>query len=291
MLVSQVVRQTVAPVIFGDQFNRAGQLAGSSLDYGSAVWSLITGNGATTYSSGGGYVSGSGTAVSIHGFDVKRGSYRIRVTQPSTSNLGGDCIYFRVKDASNWWRLRENGNQVTTPGGSYQVTEWREVWVVQYRFEAPPGCHSGHSHTGYAYSAWVLEGSSPPRPATPGTVAHQHNTCVFHYHGVENMYPSHPEYRMRTETYPPSSSPMHQLVLEKRVNGTVSQVALFTNLGSTPPPSWGVNVTPSQVQVVQGTAVKGSYNDSTLSGEFIVGVGRGPSSAYTQSRINSFKVT
>jgi hypothetical protein len=157
---------------------------------------------------------------------------------------GGDALYMRVVDASNWLRLRLRTWSVTTSSTTQNYrTEYE--WGVFYQVYGSGNLNSGettgqHSHsTPYSPARYGWGGYSTP-PSFPGTANHTHGTYYpdgtytssyaqrNHAHNYTNSYPQKTGGTRQvndgsTTTY--NTTTYRQVILDKSVAGTITTLA------------------------------------------------------------------
>lgn len=289
--------------VYEDTFSGSGALG--TIEKGGVAWEAITG----TWSRSNGYASTSTAASSNPIAVIDTGVGQID-TSINCSSGGGDALYFRVVDASNWLRARVYS--VTTSSTYYQ-TEYRIADVTveyEYRFyqvhDPSMGTHTGiYSGTAspsndYDYRWLTSDSQAAAYVAGGGTyVSHDHSGGGNHYH--EYTYKSYtatgnsrnqingyywstssnpdgsgPDYWTgETQSVPYSSSSTTRTVyLEKCVAGTVTSLGSYNTSAST----LRVRADGPVIQVYINGTLRITGNDSTHSTATKHGVGRGATS-------------
>lgn len=90
-----------------DTFTRADGALGIT-EIGGATWEVVSGTWTITGNKANTSTAGSSNPKAV--VDLAENDIDLSILM---GNQGGDCIYFRVVDNNNWWRLRYYGNQGT----------------------------------------------------------------------------------------------------------------------------------------------------------------------------------
>lgn len=257
-------------------------------------WDKLTG---TSFGTSGGKVSTSTTANSI--YILKNGYKSVRVTAALDALSGGDAIYFRVKDANNWIRVREystyssNYSQCTyTSLGGYTVT-------VSQPNEG--NCYGITSSTNPSFEYQTLCGSQ-----IIGFTNYQWeyvgNICGLPWKLLSYYNYGYNEVNLTKRDW------QYSVAIEKMENGTLttlgtpqtySRQQITSSTWTNAIPTTGdqpnaahtltVEVTPTLISYT-GYNVSGSVSNTDLADFAGVGIGRGSSSIYTASGLNSIAI-
>jgi len=257
-------------------------------------WDKLTG---TSFGTSGGKVSTSTTANSI--YILKNGYKSVRVTAALDALSGGDAIYFRVKDANNWIRVREystyssNYSQCTyTSMGGYTVGDasddgscYGTFSSANPSFEYQTVC--GQQIIGYANFVWNY------RPECYSTTVWK--LISYYNYGYNEVNLTKRDWQ-------------YSVAIEKMENGTLttlgtpqtySRPQITASTWTNAIPTTGdqpnaahtltVEVTPTLISYT-GYNVSGSVSNTDLADFAGVGIGRGSSSIYTASGLNSIAI-
>lgn len=209
-------------VVYSDTFTRPDTAVGSGLGAipeGGPAWQVI--NGSWRIVSNRAYSDTAGSSNPIAVVPSSTGNGDISA---SVSGLGGDAIYARVTDASNWVRLRVRRYEVTESGG-YYVTEylWKGTYI--HGSHNPPVSNNDPS----PYYHYIAHSSPSSAPSFPSTISVSHTYTLS---GVSEAHTHNYSYSSSTytgdtrQTYVATTNTYtyYQLVLEKAVAGTVTTI-------------------------------------------------------------------
>ena len=135
-----------------DDFNRTGSTLGTT-STGGVAWSELTGTWSTNGTNP--TTSNAASTSPVATVDSRSGDADASVTVAP-----GDALYFRVKDANNWWRLREQTN-------AHPYTYYTSDPYTYYTYSYSPNawtlydvwCEDGHA--GYPPTGTYYSGASP----------------------------------------------------------------------------------------------------------------------------------
>lgn len=190
---------------YTDPLTGSGALAGSGVGVTDKNWSAVTGTGtrgasATSFSG-----ASAGTAFAVADFGMADFDLQVK----SYEGLGGgDAIYWRVTDGSNWFRLRQRYQRTTsTSYGPWYGTGWGpEAYSIAY----VPG-QSGYYSPGTYYTNYQ---NGIPR---------QRNRSVAEpVSGSPNRVRVHYSFQDVTRDTYTTTNHYRYLICEKCVAGTVS---------------------------------------------------------------------
>lgn len=250
---------------YTDPLTGSGALDGTNVGVTDAVWADVVGTGtrggsATTFS---GAVSG--TAFAAADFGMADADVRV---ETFTGLGGGDALYFRVSDASNWWRVRQRHHRVTS---GYYGPWYGTGWVYQSRteFSAPGGAAVGTTYSSYVNGVPTVR--TDTAPITAG--------------GYPPMWFSRTTYTQSvTRDYYTSTSNYRYLIVEKSVAGVVSVVESWrvNSFGVLRVDCFGDRI---QWYEPDGLTVHGWVDDSFNNDATLHGVGVGGSDSTTYSSL------
>jgi hypothetical protein len=286
--------------VFTDTFNRADTANGGGLGAipgGGQTWVAVAGSWRILSNRASTSTGRSSSPVVVADFGTADVDASVDI-----SSGGGDALYTRVVDASNWFRLRLRTWVVST---TTQNTTTEYQWEQRYRIGGQgnhnPGETTGtHTHSSpYAPVAYGWGGYSSP-PSFPGTGSHTHGVYLPDGNGSWN--PSHghahnassgPTKTGSTRTVnngsSTSSTTYRQIVLERCTNGSVTQLSTSSQTTG--------SITSIRLSAI-GTALLGYYNGggasvSATSSEHLTetrhGVGLG-TSEYGGSALDNYTI-
>lgn len=224
------------PVSVSDDFNRTGSTLGTT-PVGGLTWQDLTGQWETDGSKAGQSVrSGSNSPLSVIDAGIS--------DLDASLNIGEhDALYFRVKDANNWWRVSQDKRTETTSESkienytyytyNYSLTPWSQVDSLCENGDNYPASGTWYRNYEYGYATKKIvhygRGS--------GGCAH-----VFDNKPGDDCWKTGPGCGFREKTFKRNVSrtstahtgqhvvmyqvdtDYYDLILEKMVNGTVSEV-------------------------------------------------------------------
>lgn len=259
-----------------------------------STWDKLTGS---SFGTANGRLNTATTTTSV--YVLKNGYKSARITAAIDAQTGGDAIYFRVKDANNWMRVREystyssNYTQCTyTSLGGYTVGDssddgscYGTFSTANPSFEYQTVC--GQQIIGYTNFWWVY------RPdCYTSTVWKLIN---YYNYGYNEVTLTNKDWQ-------------YSVAIEKMENGTLTTIgtpktysrpqviaSTWTNAipttGAQPNEAHSlvVTVTPTSI-AYSGYNVSDSVSNSDLSDFAGIGIGRGTSSIYTSSGLSSVTI-
>lgn len=258
-------------VTYSDTFSGSGALGVTQV--GGQAWQVLSGS----WSRSGGFAVTSTAKASnpLAVVNVNTGDADVSL---NVSQFGGDALYFRVQDASNWWRLLIDYYTTSSTSSGYWTPT---AWTLQ-----STSCVNGYGGPNDSYS-----GQLPNEPDQPSTWVHTdaRGTCDLGGTGQAEGWEKYYVYE-RSETYVSGSTtttPHYTVYLQKCVAGSVMTVQTYSTAatalrvvaagGSITPYLNGVSKTP--------------VTDSTLSTATRFGVGRGSVNSGDTSAIDNFSIT
>lgn len=178
-MLGLLLRVGVPQVTYTDTFTVDGPIGATEV--GAQPWTAVTGT--WSRASGLAHTSTADSSNPLIVLDVA--DPNVDLTCAVSTRGGGDCLYVRVVDATNWIRLRT-------------------VLTI----------------TGYTYGDWVYGGTSTLAPGDdayghPGTYINGNTEVIVGGDGIHYTYYT----RSQTPNYAPSA------VLEKSIAGTVTTIA------------------------------------------------------------------
>ncbi len=178
-MLSDLLRRSGAQnVNLTDPFTRADTPAGSGLGnvpgIGGQLWEIVSGSWRILANR-----AQCDTAASSNPIAVLRGGTGNFDQTVSVSSGGGDALYARVQDASNWLRARVRCYQVTTNGGYYEY-QWSRSVITGG--SAP--------YTEYYWTRQVITGGSAPYTEYEWARNYTHNEFAATHTGLSNPSPS-----------------------------------------------------------------------------------------------------
>lgn len=254
---------------YQDTFSGSGSLG--TIEVGGVAWSALTGTWAR---SGGKAVTTAAASTNpLAVVDVGWGDVDASI---SVSPTGGDALYFRVVDASNWLRLRLRSTVTTS---SYQSGWDTSAWTT-----TGATCNLG----GPQFTS-ICSGTDPASGlCTSQTVYGGAGECSV---GTNpNGTPATFQTRTVSPHYVTTSSTSYSLVLEKCVAGTVTQLGSVA-MGSTQVTSLRVTANGSTITAYANAVQKGVFTDATFATATKHGIGRGGPTSSDSSAIDDFALT
>ena len=257
-------------------------------------WTKLLG---TSFGTSGGRVSTSTTTNSVY---ILRNGYRsVRITASLDEKTGGDAVYFRVKDANNWMRVREystysanyNECNIYTFGGYTQVVDPPNgpCFGIFYSTPSDSGITSICGTNIVGFTNFQFEYRPDCFTSTPWKLLSYYN---FGY-GEINTSNRNWQYfvtieKMENGVLTTIGTP--QMFSRKQILTSTSPSGIPTT-GEQPNPSRNlvVTVTPTSISY-SGYGVSNSVTNSDLSGFTGIGIGRGASSIYTTSGMTNLAV-
>jgi hypothetical protein len=256
-------------VVLNDSFTRANTAAGAGLGAipDGPAWEIISGTA---------WQIVSGRAFT----NDTRGNNPIAVVNTPTANVdvtldfgsGGDCLYFRVVNATNWWRVRSS--YYVTSGSS---TYWAAGAWSAWGYNNVAGADSYNNSTGTGTSSSADQGTSCLSTHSPS------GYCTYERRWVQGGSASLPwayQDRQRSVSEQTSSYSynVYEIRLEKCVNGTVTSMGSYGAAS----PQVKVSTTGNSITWYRGsgstfTAI-GTVTDSAHATATKHGLGRGTSS-------------
>lgn len=249
-----------------DNFNRSNSSSLGTTSDGNAQWSVLSGSFSISSNKAVGNQN-SGVAV------VDLGASNVNASL--ALSWGGDALYFRVVDASNWWRVATYLDQVTTTVPfNYYVYNWYSEVAPHSEPGGAYGCPPSTSHntwpgTPHPTKTQLNNPSPLPAPWCLGPLSHTHPivypNCTFGINGPNTPIPinsvphSHGEFcydvtslQSGTST---STDNYYYVVLEKATNGSISEVRSYVS-------TYAFTVTSVQV-TANGSSISVKYNGSS----------------------------
>jgi len=239
-------------------------------------WYKLFGN---SFGTSGGKVST--TTTTDTAYALRNGYKSFRATATFDSSTGGDAIYFRVKDANNWMRIREYSGYgpsgvscgITSSGG--YTTDWSSF----------TGCYGVTSNNNDPYIYGTLCGTS--MVVGTQTWAYQPECGSLPWKLVSSYSYGYQEVNIAYQYYD------YFVAIEKMENGVLTTVgtpkSVSRNNQANPSRSVTLTVTPTSISYA-GDSVSDTVQNSDLSEWSGVGIGRGSSSVYTSSGLNNFSL-
>lgn len=201
----------------------------------------------------------------------------------NVNGSGGDCLYFRVKDASNWLRLRVHSWQSdtgtsTTWDGTYAIGNW----AYQYTQCFAPG-DGGYTvgTTYYSVSSNAVAAGVYDQYISDGGASCNYGEGITGHSG--QVYSRTVTKNMTTISYPIYS---YETVLEKCVGGVVTTVTTYAGQPTT------LRVVDNRTTItpyINGTA-KTAVTLQTASGGTMAGFGKGGPTTLTGSALKNFSL-
>lgn len=297
------IAKTNGGVAASDSFNRVNGAMGST-ETGGLPWQVITGT--WSISSNRAYTSTGSSSNPIAVVDSGGSDVDISL---NISSGGGDALYFRVVDATNWWRIRHmyysqqdpyscpsyctSYQYMGTYGGSAPGYPLNQTQCNTNTAHAHSGSSSigGASPTEYAYCASMscCVSSShyhshgvvpPPECNTMWVEWHYHGRTACSYTGSTSSYQCGTTTCYTTNYY-------YITYLERSVNGTVTQQKSVSGVAATTLRALAVGN--SIRWFVNGTE-RSAHTDSAHLSATKHGVGRGYSQ-FDGHTIDNFSLT
>lgn len=263
---------------FSDTFTTAGPIGVTEV--GSAPWIAISG----TWSRVGGLASCTEAANTNPFIVVELGSPNIDL-QASTyaGNAGGDALYFRVSDASNWWRLRRQFYY-------YTYYTYNTIWTIgpwgapfNQTFFYPPDPRANLSGGLYYYDYVQSDNSGGTSPTTVWS-------CSYFDQYSTSGTQQNRSITSSTETVT-NTIYYQRVILEKCVAGVVSQVKTIT-ASSYASPVLRVIADGSLIKSSIGTVSLPDATDSFNISATKHGIGKGGSdNTYVGSALDNFSLS
>lgn len=254
---------------YTDPLTGSGTLDGTTLGSSSQLWSVKQG----TWTRGASACSTTAaastnpmavTTLLTSDFDVQVGT---------STNGGGDALYFRFSDTSNWWRLR---NRYVASTGSYISGYTGSGWTLTSGSWYPDGTQPGAGDFNY------VNGVATYRVANTGLGTGAHANDVFVQTFTQQVVPTYSSYA----TY------AYYTVLEKCVAGVIAQVAATqqSSVGTLRVAVVGTSIVPYMGDgTTMDTAVIDDFNDDATG--VGVGLGGSDSSGGYSSGLHDFSVS
>lgn len=233
----------------------------------------------TSFGTSGGKVST--TTTSNTAYALRNGYKSFRATASLDGSTGGDAIYFRVKDANNWMRIREYSGYgasgstcgVTTSGG--YATDWSIY----------EGCYGITSNVADPYIYGTFCGTTMIAGTQTWEFRPECGTLSY-----KLMYSYSYGYQEASFPYQYYD---YYVAIEKMENGVLTTVgtpkSVSRNSQANPSRSVTLTVTPTSISY-NGDSVTDTITNSDLSEWAGVGIGRGTSSVYTSSGLNNLTI-
>lgn len=261
-----------------DTFTGSGVLG--KLEQGGFMWNPDSG----TWSRSGGFAATASAPSTnpIATVDAKNPNVSINLN-PFNGYGGGDAIYFRVSDASNWWRLRIRYYSSTVQTGTYNTGMYDIGAYVQVVNNQPT---AGTQFEGYAAGAYYLA-YVPAWPSGNQQDVDKISVNAAHYYSRwQAPYSAHYEPSYTTYYY-------YVFYLDKCVAGTVTNVKASSSYSLFSAPKMRVDASGSLITCYwySNTTQQGTFNATDTFNQFATkhGVGKGGSdSSSYQSGIDNF---
>lgn len=259
-----------------------------------SVWDKLTGS---SFGTANGRLNTATTTNSI--YVLKNGYKSARITAAIDAQTGGDAIYFRVKDANNWMRVRE----YSTYSSTYNQCVPASVGGYTVTVDPPNAGCSG------IFSS--VEDHNGLQTVCGTTIIGFSN---FQYEYRPDCYTSTP-YKLLSyynygwsEVTTTNKDWQYSVAIEKMENGSLSTIGtpktyskkqIVTSNWEFGVPTTGaqpndahnlvVTVTPTSI-AYSGYNVSDSVTNSDLADFTGIGLGRGTSSIYTSSGLSSIAI-
>lgn len=217
-----------ATTAMSDNFNRTGATLGVT-STGGVAWNVLSGAWSTN-----GTRAVTSSAVSTNPLAVIESS---RADVDVSADIGtGDALYFRVNDATNWWRLREQTNTQSStyytsePYTYYTYTYSPGPWVYDMSFcedgniyPSPAGPYYGgaSASNGYLDTYYGVNGSIGSGGCGPSFYNNRGFLVTYYSRTIYTNSTANTGYTSVAHT---TYTDYYGLVLEKSVGGTISQV-------------------------------------------------------------------
>lgn len=281
-------------VTASDNFNRSdGALGVTSTN--SLPWQTLSG---TFNISGNKVVSSPASATS--GLAVVDNSASNANLSLDVAPEGGDALYFRVQDSTNWWRTHIRGvTEIVPYTTGYVRYQWANFYYgAEYYVtsqQAAAGCQQTyHDHgegTTYNWSTSQTTNTAP----TNTTYTHTHSISLYgcsqtatftHSHGAATYYNYVSEFVPTGTAYLTQTT--RTLVLSKSISNTVTEIGTYQNNSIT-----SIQATLDDTAIVIKTNNEATPRISTTSSDLLNatqhGVGRGATTD-TNTAMDNFSV-
>lgn len=272
--------------VFSDSFSGSGPLG--QTEVGGAQWvNFDWWSNPVTWTRQGGVATPSDLqAGPIVAINVGTGDADVQV---NVHPAGGDCLYFRIKDRDNWWRM------CVVQGTKQGVAEWETaagtaeyLWQQAYRHSDPTS--GAYPLITYEYM-WSASNGSPP-PFEPSIwLAHAHDTDGdgdddINHSGYYYVYGSPAVVDGKVGAVVDNTWSVYYVRLEKSVDGEVEEVDFWVQGAN----HLRVILQRSLINVYINNTFKGQYTDSTHERATFHGMGYQWYSGYSNSALDNFIV-
>jgi hypothetical protein len=211
---------------------------------------------------------------------------------------GGDALYFRVQDSTNWWRTHIRGvTEVVYYSTGYYRYQWGNYYSGAEYYPSGGGTcqQTYHDHGQTITYNWSTSSSTNTAP-TNTTYSHTHSITVYgcnqtvtftHSHVAQTYYTGTTEFVVTgTGAY---NQTTRTLVLSKSVNNVVTEVGTYIRSSITSIQA-SINGTSITVKVNNEATALISTTSSDLLNATRHGIGRGPTTDHGTA-MDNFSVT